>query len=403
MGNSAWPIEQRNEFIYDILNKERPHLKVMLSEAKKKDAQWKNPGVIRFLEDWIIKEGGYLPNKRDFFPTAIKKNGAHKTYKEACSDEDSEWYIPFLDESSDYYAPWILFQKMQWEKTDGKGVKLQIRAIKWLVGWRIAKEAWNPTRKEICSIILQDFYDNRLQGLARKCGHPYDALKEAGYTKKFKIEVFDMNEVPAKSWDDEEIRGKYFVRITNDRELFPGDIKSKRALNGMARLSHMLRRQFKGSLKKFLADWRNAIRKAGRLTGLNLCPKCHNAGCRKRNNIYKCGKCGIRYEVYKGSGWGIEKKRHEYFLGITEGKGYFPADIKSKREIEGDQNLVDILEKVFGNDFDKFLDDWRKALEEAGLYSSRRFCPKCDVPGVQYRGLVYRCNNCNRFFEVGKE
>jgi len=315
-----WGHEELCEIVYKILDKDKDcqKLKKKLESAREKYPELNNLEVIRKLENWLIEKKIRFPTRVRFPKQFKKKREAYELYEEACSEKDSEWYIPLLDKDSENYAPWLLFYWLPWGKPgEEKGRDLRVRAINWLVTWRIPKKPGEPTREEICSIIFKDFKENGLSGSmgGTLYKHPYDALAEAYYDRgKWNIQKFEMKEVPAGTWKDLEERKKFFAWITEKWLIFPADIKKKSILyqelitvregdkeakRTFEKITSIWRDHFDKDFSRVLKDWREALVKTKRITLLHICPKCKKSLVTvERLGIFKCRKCKNVFEVH---------------------------------------------------------------------------------------------------------
>jgi len=295
----VWPIEKRCETVYAVLDEQRPNLKKALEKTS-----FENQKSVRKLEDWIINERIRIPTKK-FFPESLTHDyGHHRICEETCGraetidNKQNEWYIPFLHKESDYYAPWVLFEEIEWEK---EGENLKVKAIKWIVEWRMAEIPWEPTRAEICSLDFKTGFDeNALSGLRHKYDHPYDALVEAGYDQEpWNIKLVEMKKMSSGGWDDERNRKDNFVRVTKERGIFPADIGDTIRPLRRTNIREILRKHMDNDLTMAKKEWRKALKEAKLLSKENTCPKCGKLSYPKRRGVFKCGKCDHIFEVYK--------------------------------------------------------------------------------------------------------
>jgi len=191
-----WTKEKRIETTRNILDENLPKLKEMLDKI-----DFSNYKEVRKLEEWIIKENIKLPINKNF-PGRLPHHGILNLYREACGQPESDWYIPFLDESSEHFSPWILQEEMRWNKD------LEKRALDWLFKKR-SKEG-KVTRKSILNLSYDDLRENKLYGIPgfkRNCS-VYELLEKHGYIENYKIKPWDINRerVPRGTWKKRKIR-----------------------------------------------------------------------------------------------------------------------------------------------------------------------------------------------------
>lgn len=409
MAMTKWTTEtERSAEVYRVINRDRPELKERLDKVN-----WHDPDSVMEFETWVMKELKFLP-VRTRFTRRLRTYGIQKIYGEALTKQGSGWYLPFMDETSEYYAPWILFEKIEWGNPGEEGKTLRVRAVNWLIHWRMfrnealgKKKGLEGYRKKICALIQKDLQNNLLGGLNHTYKHPYYALEEAGYDKEpWSIKFFEMKETPSGEWGKEEQRKEYFVWFTEKNEAFPADIKYKSDVRKYARMRGVMRGHMRDSFAEFMAEWRAALGEKRMFSENTVCPKCKGSGKQERRGVYKCKKCGNLFEVGKiEKKWSNEKVRHEYLVALTKTKDLFPADIKNKKMLQKNPLLAEMLESIFVGSFQNLLTDWRKALEKNKMLSKSTMCPKCTSLGMRQRIGVFKClnKNCRNSFEVVKK